>query len=84
MSVKCARQFATIFADKSVVISQDDKAKIGLGVPAVGQTFRTLQSIYEPVRIADHDFPAGYRQKLVPSVYLMIKPNELNDELRTG
>ncbi|CAJ0639169.1 5463_t:CDS:2 [Entrophospora sp. SA101] len=60
-SVKCAKQFATVFADMSVVISQDDKAKIGLGVPAVG---------------------GG--QKLVPSVYLMIKPNESNDELRTG
>ena len=83
-SVKYARQFATAFADKSVIISQDDKAKIGLGVPAVGQTFHTLQSVHEPVRVADHDFPAGSGQKLVPSVYLMIKPNELNDELRTG
>ena len=63
---------------------QDDKAKIGLGVPAVGQTFRTLQTVHEPVGVADHDFPLGSGQKLVPSVYLMIKPNELNDELRTG
>ena len=53
-------------------------------MPAVGRIFRTLQSIHEPIHIADHDFPAGYGQKLVPSVYLMIKPNELNDELRTG
>jgi len=83
-SVKYARQFATAFADKSVIISQDDKAKIGLGIPAVGQTFHTLQSVHKPIRVADHDFPAGSGQKLVPSVYLMIKPNELNDELRTG
>ncbi|CAB4437126.1 unnamed protein product [Rhizophagus irregularis] len=83
-SVKYARQFATVFADNSVVISQDDKAKIGLGVPAVGRTFHTLQSVHEPVSVADHDFPLGNGQKLVPSVYLMIKPNELNDELRTG
>ncbi|PKY56565.1 hypothetical protein RhiirA4_476956 [Rhizophagus irregularis] len=54
-SVKSARQFATVFADNAVIISQDDKAKIGLGVLA-----------------------------LIPSVYLMIKPNELNDELQTG
>jgi hypothetical protein len=80
-SVKCAKQFATIFADMSVVISQDDKAKIGLGVPAVGRTFHTLQSVHEPVCVADHDFPVGSGQKLVPSVYLMIKPNESNDEL---
>ncbi|CAI2196407.1 15115_t:CDS:1, partial [Funneliformis geosporum] len=83
-SVKCARQFATVFADKSVVISQDDKAKIGLGIPAVGRTFRTLQSVHEPVCVADYDFPAGYEQKLILSVYLMIKLNELNDDLRTG
>ncbi|CAB4437176.1 unnamed protein product [Rhizophagus irregularis] len=83
-SVKSARQFATVFADKAVIISQDDKAKIGLGVPAVGRTFRTLQSVHEPVGVADHDFPLGSGQKLVPSVYLMMKPNESNDELRTG
>jgi hypothetical protein len=82
-SVKCAKQFASTFADVSVVISQDDKAKIGLGVPAVGRTFHTLQSINEPTTIADHDFPMGSGQKLIPSVYLIINPNESNDELRT-
>ncbi|CAG8752264.1 16048_t:CDS:2, partial [Cetraspora pellucida] len=83
-SVKYVRQFASMFADMSVIISQDDKAKVGLRVPAVGQTFRTLQSINEPVVVSDHDFLIGYEQKLIPSVYLMIKPNELTDELRTG
>ncbi|EXX69139.1 hypothetical protein GLOIN_2v1783204 [Rhizophagus irregularis DAOM 181602=DAOM 197198] len=83
-SVKSARQFATVFANNAVIISQDDKVKIGLGVPAVGRTFHTLQSVNELVSVADHDFPLGNAQKLVPSVYLMIKPNELNDELRTG
>ena len=34
--------------------------------------------------MADYDFPAGNGQKLIPSVYLMIKPNESNDELRIG
>ncbi|CAJ0643233.1 11507_t:CDS:2 [Entrophospora sp. SA101] len=63
-SVKCAKQFATVFADMSVVISQDDKAKIGLGVPAVGRTFHTLQSVHEPVCVADHDFPVGNLESL--------------------
>ncbi|EXX61864.1 hypothetical protein RirG_167160 [Rhizophagus irregularis DAOM 197198w] len=66
-SVKSARQFATIFADKAVIISQDDKAKIGLGVPAVGWPFRTLQSVHEPVSVANHDFSLENGQKLVPS-----------------
>ena len=58
-SLKCAKQFASTFADVSVVISQDDKAKIGLGIPAVGRTFHTLQSADES---ADHDFPMGFGQ----------------------
>ncbi|CAJ0863095.1 4548_t:CDS:2, partial [Entrophospora sp. SA101] len=56
-------QFTTVFADISIVVSQDDKAKIGLGVPAVGWTFHTLQSVHEPVPMTDHDFPAGSEQK---------------------
>ena len=62
-SVKCARQFATVFADKSVIISQDVKVKIGLEIPAVGQTFHMLQSVHKPVSVADHDFPIGISYK---------------------
>ncbi|CAG8509998.1 5897_t:CDS:2 [Scutellospora calospora] len=47
-SVKGAKQFAKTFANMSIIISQDDKSKIGLGVPAVGKTFCTLQSIAKP------------------------------------
>jgi hypothetical protein len=73
-----------MFANISTIISQDDKAKISLGVPAVGRIFRTLQSINELVSVADYDFPTGSEQKLIPLVYLIIKPEELKDELRTG
>ncbi|CAG8831689.1 17413_t:CDS:2, partial [Gigaspora margarita] len=66
-SVKCAKQFASLFANVSVIISQDDKAKVGLGVPAVSRTFSTLQSINEPVKVADYDFLAGFSQLLVLS-----------------
>ncbi len=83
-SVKGVKQFASTFADVSVVIFQDDKAKIRLGVPAVGRTFHILQSVNEPMTVADHDFPMGFRQKLIPSVYLIINLNESSDELRTG
>ncbi|EXX61846.1 hypothetical protein RirG_167350 [Rhizophagus irregularis DAOM 197198w] len=50
-SVKSARQFATVFANNAVIILQDDKAKIDLGVPAVGRTFHTLQSVNELVSV---------------------------------
>ena len=51
-----------------------------LGIPAVGRTFRILQSVNELVNVADYDFPTEYEQKLIPSVYLMIIPSELKDD----
>ncbi|CAG8632805.1 7651_t:CDS:2 [Gigaspora margarita] len=33
--IKYAKQFASFFADISIIISQDDKTKIGLGVSAI-------------------------------------------------
>ncbi|GET63131.1 hypothetical protein GLOIN_2v1783204 [Rhizophagus irregularis DAOM 181602=DAOM 197198] len=41
-------------------------------------------SVNEPVCVAYHNFPAENGQKLIPFVYLIIRPNESNDELRTG
>ncbi|CAB4475417.1 unnamed protein product [Rhizophagus irregularis] len=43
-SVKGAKQFAALFPTHSVIISQDDKAKDPLGIPAVRRTFKTIQS----------------------------------------
>jgi hypothetical protein len=83
-SVKAARIFAEVFADETVIISQNDKAKIGLGIPAVGRTFKTMQTVSEPVSIEDHDFPTGSKMKLIPSVYLVIDPVDSNDALRSG
>lgn len=62
MSIKCVRQFTTVFADNFIIISQDNKAKIELGIPAVSRTFHTLQSIHKPVNVADHDFPLESEQ----------------------
>ncbi|CAG8780837.1 45584_t:CDS:2 [Gigaspora margarita] len=59
VSVKGARQFAQTFSDISIIISQDDKSKIGLDVPAVGRTFCTLQSAHKPVQVPDYDFVYG-------------------------
>ncbi|CAG8844878.1 7100_t:CDS:2, partial [Gigaspora margarita] len=78
------KQFAAMFSHYSVVISQDDKAKVPLGIPAVGKTFQTMQTINENVTLADHDFPIGAHQKLIPLVYLAIDPSDSNDSLRKG
>ncbi|CAG8569173.1 16336_t:CDS:2, partial [Cetraspora pellucida] len=67
-SVKSIRQFVQTFADLSVIISQDDKMKIGLGIAAVGRTFHILQSSSQPVQLPDHDFVHESSQKLIPSL----------------
>jgi len=55
-----------------------------LGIPAVGRTFKTMQTVSEPVSIEDHDFPTGSKMKLIPSVYLVIDPVDSNDALRSS
>ncbi|CAG8837524.1 22418_t:CDS:1, partial [Cetraspora pellucida] len=49
-----------------------------------GKTFKAIQSANEPTTLLDHDFPVGSKQKLIPSVYLLIDPNDTNDTLRSG
>ncbi|CAG8516124.1 2174_t:CDS:2 [Scutellospora calospora] len=83
-SIKVAQIFAEVFASDTVVISQDDKAKISLGIPAVGRMFKTIQSVNEPVTTEDHDFPKGNKMKLVLLIYLLIDPTNSNTTLRTG
>ncbi|GET56001.1 hypothetical protein GLOIN_2v1783204 [Rhizophagus irregularis DAOM 181602=DAOM 197198] len=82
-SVKDARQFAETFPENSIIISQDDKAKVPLGIPAVGRTFSTVQSQNQPVSISDHDFPVSSKHKLIPSVYLVIDPTDTNGSMRS-
>ncbi|CAG8839327.1 33584_t:CDS:2, partial [Gigaspora margarita] len=82
-SIKGARQFVCTFPNVSVIISQDNKAKIDLEILAVGRIFYTLQSASEPVQLPDHDFVCENSQKLILLVYLIIKPNKENDDLQT-
>ncbi|RGB23938.1 hypothetical protein C1646_773790 [Rhizophagus diaphanus] len=57
--VKVAKIFVKVFADESIIISQDDKTKIGLGIPAVGCIFKIIQSVNESVTVKYHNFPTG-------------------------
>ena len=82
ISIKCAKQFTSTFADMSVVIFQNNKAKIDLRVLAVSHIFCILQSINKSTTIADHDFSIRSRQKLILSVYLMINLNKSNNKLQ--
>ncbi|CAG8834202.1 3988_t:CDS:2, partial [Gigaspora margarita] len=83
-SVKAIWIFAEVFTNDTVIVSQDNKAKIGLGIPAVGHTFKSKQTINEPVSVADHNFFTGSKMKLIPSVYLVIDSANSNDNLRLG
>ncbi|CAG8836581.1 35560_t:CDS:2, partial [Gigaspora margarita] len=82
--VKGVKQFVVIFPYNFVVISQDNKAKVLLGIPAVSKTFQTIQTINKTVTLADHDFPIRTHQKLISFVYLAIDPLDSNDTLRKG
>ncbi|GBB88013.1 hypothetical protein RclHR1_14510010 [Rhizophagus clarus] len=83
-SVKGVKSFATAFPQDVLIISQDDKAKVPLGMAAVGRTFKTIQTTNELVSVPDHDFPKVVKYKLVLSVYLLINPSDTNDSLRSG
>ncbi|CAB4473969.1 unnamed protein product [Rhizophagus irregularis] len=83
-SIKGIKSFASAFSQNVVLISQDDKAKVPLGIAAVGKTFKAIQMVNEPVSVPDHDFPKGSKHKLIPSVYLVINPDNTNDSLRSG
>ncbi|GES72550.1 uncharacterized protein LOC109428822 [Rhizophagus clarus] len=65
-------------------LKEDDKAKVPLGIPAVGKPFQTLQSFQELVTLLDHDFLVGMQQKLIPLVYLLINLSDMNDAFRNG
>ncbi|CAG8846596.1 2044_t:CDS:2, partial [Gigaspora margarita] len=79
--VKSAKQFAHTFVSHSVIILQNNIAKVPLGIPAIGRMFKTLQIARELVEIPDHDFSKGSIQKLIPSVYLTIDMEDSNNLL---
>ena len=59
------------------IISQDDKAKVPLGITAAKTQAPVLMHLEYKVRLPDHDWVVGHRHKLAPSVYagVIIKNN---------
>ena len=55
--------------DASVVLSNDDKARIPLGLTAANKQAPILMHMSYKVRLADHDFTIAKGHKLIPSVY---------------
>ncbi|CAG8539697.1 6817_t:CDS:2, partial [Gigaspora margarita] len=76
--------FAATFHNHSIIISQDDKSKVSLRIPAVGRIFKLIKTINESVSIPDHNFPLGRKIKLILSIYLLINPNDTNNSFHSG
>ena len=50
-------------------LSNDDKARIGIGVTAANKQASMLMKVDYKVRMLDHDFVIAPQHKLIPSVY---------------
>ena len=63
-------EFACLFDPNEVFyLSQDDKAKVPLGLPISKKQTAILMHVDYKVTLPDHDFPIGAKHKLIPSVY---------------
>lgn len=81
-SIEHCRELASMLGSEDVaVISQDDKCRVKVGLPAVNKQVPILTATNNRVRFADHDFPVGPKHKLIPSVYaaLTIEPGTSGD-----
>ena len=61
---------AVLFGSSNVFyLSQDDKARVPIGIPISKKQTAILMHLEYKVNLPDHDFPIGERHKLIPSVY---------------
>lgn len=67
---KSVDEFACLFEPETVFyLSQDDKAKVPLGLPVSKKQTAVLMHVDYKVSLPDHDYPIGSQHKLIPSVY---------------
>ncbi len=62
---------------QAIFLSQDDKARVPIGVVAANKQSPVLMHLDYRIRLPDHDFVVAEGHKLIPSVYAacVIKPN---------
>ncbi len=68
-TVKMAKDLANLFSEHSFFLSQDDKARVPIGLPILKKQTALLMHLEYKVTLPDHDFPIGENHKLIPSVY---------------
>ena len=67
--VKMAKDLANLFSEHPFFLSQDDKARVPIGLPISKKQTALLMHLEYKVTLPDHDFPIGENHKLIPSVY---------------
>ncbi|CAM4979531.1 unnamed protein product [Rotaria socialis] len=69
-TINYLKDLANLFGSSStLVISQDDKARVPLGLPAAKTQAPILMHLEYRIQLPDHDFVLADRHKLIPSVY---------------
>ncbi|KAJ8670913.1 hypothetical protein QAD02_002172 [Eretmocerus hayati] len=77
-SIRSVESLASMLGPDQVgFISQDDKAKVPIGLTAAKKQSPLLMHVEYVVKLPDHDFVISARHKLIPSVYagIVIEPN---------
>lgn len=86
-SIRALEALAAFLGPKEVFfLSQDDKARIPLGITAAHKQQSILMHLDYEVRLPDHDFTKAKGHKLVPSVYagISIKENKMHSPEAVG
>ncbi|XP_041786821.1 uncharacterized protein LOC121602122 [Anopheles merus] len=77
-TIHMLEEMSSLLGPKEVVfLSQDDKARVAIGVTAANKQAPLLMHMECRVTLPDHDWVVANRHKLIPSVYagITIKPN---------
>ncbi|CAF1243948.1 unnamed protein product [Adineta steineri] len=79
-TIRYIKDLAGIFGNDVVFfLSQDDKCKVPIGLPAAKIQAPMLMHLDYRVRLPDHDWTVAPRHQLTPSVYAACLMNENND-----
>lgn len=75
-SIRRLECLASLLGDDSAFISQDDKARVPIGLTAANKQAPFMMHMDYLVRLPDHTFVVGPGHKLIPSVYAGCRVNE--------
>ncbi|CAF4485859.1 unnamed protein product [Rotaria sp. Silwood2] len=71
-------------SDTVFFLSQDDKARVPIGLPAARKQAPLLMHLDYKISLPDHDFVVASRHKLIPSVYAACTINNKNEVTYSG